>query len=193
MDSSEQPKKRQKKTWKRIDTGGKTVQEYIHSIIDKICYSSEMSGKKYYKCKYHKSFECKHTIRTFMIGDEEFTEESDEHVCNDKTLEKRLRGLPKHVKEEVEKQLKLRPNVTPRKLFEELMIKETDKNLFTVKHIRNVMITWRKKNKEVENFYRNTVEGIKLWSKRHYSIKHAKDIVDDDKIIVAKLCISPNK
>jgi len=134
--------KRQKKEWKRIDTGGKSVKEYIESIKDKITYSYKLSGKKYYKCKHHTSFGCQYTIRTYKIGDEEIAEESCEHVCKDKTLENRLRGLPKHVKEEVDKEFKLKPDIAPRKLFEKLMIKETDKNLFTINNIRDRLKTF---------------------------------------------------
>ena len=49
------------------------------------------------------------------------------------------------------------------------------------------------KRLESESYYRNTVEGAKEWAKRHPSIKNAYYTVDDDKIIITKLWITPTK
>ena len=46
---------------------------------------------------------------------------------------------------------------------------------------------------ESESFYRNTVEGMKEWLKRHPSIKNADHTVDDNKIIITKLWVTPTK
>ena len=193
MSDSATATKRQKKNWERVDTGGKSIEECIESMKDKVSFSCEMSGKKLCKCKHHTCFGCKHTTRTYKLGDVEVVEESGEHVCNDKTLEKRTRGLPKHVKEKTHAELLDKPNIKPKQLFEKIIIDETDKNLCTPMQVSTYLKGLNRNKVQSEAFYRNTVEGVKEWSKRHPSIENVDCTLDDDKILIAKLWVTPNK
>ena len=111
MSTSEPAKKRQKKNWQRVETGGKSIEEYMESIKDKVSFSSEISGKKLHKCKHHTCFGCKNTTRTCKLGDTEVIEESGQHACNDKTLEKHVRCLSKHIKEKIQAELLNKPSI----------------------------------------------------------------------------------
>ena len=116
MSDSEQAKKRQKKTWVRVDTGEKSVDEHVENINDEITLSYEGSGKTYYKCKHHHCFGCKQAYRAFISGGSKALETAGAHVCNDATLENRTRGLPKHIKEKVEAEMIKDPKIRPKRL-----------------------------------------------------------------------------
>ena len=98
MSDSNQARKRQKKTWVLVDTGEKSADEYVESINKDICFSYEASGKIYYKCKNHYCFSYKKVYRIHISEGVQVLETAGMHVCNDRILEKRVHGLPKHVK-----------------------------------------------------------------------------------------------
>lgn len=161
MSASEPAKKRQKKNWEHVDTGGKSIEECMESIKDKVSFSSEMSGKKLCKCEHHTCFSYERTARACKLGDTEVAEESGQHACNDKTLEKRTRGLPKHAKEKTHADLLNKPNIKAKKLFENIAINETDKNLRAPLQTRACLKRLNMSKVESESFHRNRVEGVK--------------------------------
>ena len=66
------------------------------------------------------------------------------------------------IKALADEQLQLTPNIKPRQIFEKIMINETNKHLFKIKNIRDYMTNLRKKNKEKEAFFVNTVESERM-------------------------------
>ena len=66
-------------------------------------FSCELLGKKYHKYVHYMCFHCNHTYWNYVTNGKEILEEAGQYMCNNKRWEKCMHNLPKHIKEEVEK------------------------------------------------------------------------------------------
>ena len=120
-----------------------------------------MLGKTIYKCKYHSRFGCWHFIRKYDIDGIEVLEESGTYICDNASKETRKIGLPKYVKDTIIKKMEAMPNIKPKKIFKELIVKEENKYAFSKKEIVNFIKVQKRNKSEKSAFYQNTVEGVK--------------------------------